>query len=326
MSRPVSPQSRSRLALFLIVNFGFAMVALGIVFFIHQIGLPPLRSGATFAALASSFGIRTYLGCVRQKRPSDQISWRDWFVFALPGILIVRLVGIADEGIVEEYENWYSSLYIILMDMPTFALILLMIGTWMIAALVAEQVDGLHAQSIDSRASARADLDGDASTGWERQNRALAIMWLNRVGAGGAGILVVIVAILVAVPPYAGVPAAVPAGVVLTVLLFYFVALFLVHSYASFVRRQTSWELDHAPQSPGIAANWLRATTLILGAVLLLVVFLPRFSAPDLSGGVGPLIKAVQVVFGVLTLPFIAIGYLLNLFFSLFTGGGTDGG
>ena len=326
MSRLVSPQSRSRLALFLIVTFGYAMVALGLVFFSHQIGLPAVRSAATFAALVSSFAIRTYLGCVRRKRPSDRISWRDWFVFALPAILIVRLVGIADEGILEEYGDWYSSLYVILLDMLTFVLILLMIGTWMTAASVAEQVDALHPQSIDARAAAQPELDTEASSGRERQNRGMAMMWLNRVGAGGAGILIVIAGILVAVPAYAGVPAAIPAGIVLVVLLFYFVTLLLLHSYASFVRRQTNWDLDRAPQSPGIAANWLRSTTLILGAGLLLVVFLPRFPAPDLSGGVRPLIAIAQVALALLTLPFIAIAYLLDLFFSLFRGDGEDGG
>ncbi len=322
MSRPVSPQSRSRLTLFLIVTFGYALVALGVVFLSHQFGLPAMRSAASFAALVSSFAIRTYLGCVRPKRPSDQISWRDWFVFALPAILIVRLTGIVDEGTAEEYENWYSSLHVIILDMPTFILLLLMIGTWMTGALVAEQVDALHPRSIDARASDRSDLDGDASTGLERQNRAVAMMWLDRVGAGGAGILIVFSGILVAAPPYVGVPAAIPAGIVLVALLFYFVTILLLHSYASFVRRQTNWDLDHAPQSPGIASNWLRSTTLILGVGLLLVAFLPRFPAPDLSDGVRPFVIIGQVVLGILILPFVAFAYLLKLFFSLFRGDG----
>lgn len=322
MSRPVSPHSRSRLTLFLIVTVGYALVALGVVFLTHQFGLPAMRSAASFGALASSFAIRTYLGCVRPKRPTDRISWRDWFVFALPAILIVRLAGIVDEGIAEEYGDWYSSLFVILLDMPTFILLLLMIGTWMIAALVAEHVDALHPQSMDARASAQPDLDGDANHGLERQNRAMAMMWLNRAGSGGAGILIIISGILVAAPPYAGMPAAIPAGIVLVVLLFYFVTILLLHSYASFVRRQTNWDLDHSHQSPGIASNWLRSTTLILGACLLFVVFLPRFPAPDLSAGLRPFITIGQFVLGLLVLPFVAISYILSLFFSLFRGSG----
>ena len=326
MLRPDTPRSRSRPILFGIVVFGFAMVALAVALFMHQLGLPAVRSGASFAALVSSFAIRTYMGGVQVRSPSESISWRDWFVFGLPPLLMVRVLGIVDEGVLEEYGDWYSSLFIILLDMPTFILLLLMIATWMTAALVGEQIDVLHARSVEARTEGDRDSEGELTPGWERQNRAMAMGWLNRVGAGGAGILIVLASLLLAISRYADVQAAAPAGVVLVVILVYFVALFVLHSYASLVRRQTNWALDRVPESPGIATNWLRSTMLVLGIALLVVVFLPRFQAPDLAAGVSPLVGMAKFVLALVTLPLVGILFLLGKLFALFSGDSEGGG
>ncbi|MDP6348722.1 MAG: DUF4129 domain-containing protein [Chloroflexota bacterium] len=318
------PRSRSRAILWGIVTFGYAMVTLGMAFFMHQAGLPEMRAGASFAALVVVFSLRVYMGGVQERHPSDRISWRDWFVFALPPLLMVRLLGIVDEGVPPEYADWVSSLFPLLLDMPMFILLLLMVATWTTGALLGEQIDALHAQTAEGRGGP--DITGEGRAGWERQGRAMAMVWLNRVAAGGAVILIVLAALLVAIPRYVDVGEAVPTGVVLVVILLYFVSLLVLHSYASLVRRQTNWTLDGVPQTPGIATNWLRATMLVLGVALLVVVFLPRFEAPDIGAGVSPLVGMAQFVFGLLVAPFVLIIFLLGKFFSLFGRGGENGG
>ena len=318
------PRSHSRAILWSVVTFGYAMVALAVVFFMHQAGLPEMRTGASFAALVVVFSLRVYMGGVQDRQPSDRISWRDWFVFALPSLLMVRLLGIVDEGVPPEYADWVSSLFPLLLDMPMFILLLLMVATWTTGALMGDQIDALHAQTAEGRGGP--DITGEGRAGWERQSRAMAMVWLNRVAAGGAVILIVLASLLVAIPRYADIGEAVPTGVVLVVILLYFVSLLVLHSYASLVCRQTNWTLDGVPQTPGIATNWLRATMLVLGVALLVVVFLPRFKAPDIGAGVSPVVGMVQFVFGLLVAPFVAIIFLLGKFFSLFGRGGDSEG
>ena len=319
MSGETVERPYSRLILASLASICFAALALGLSFGFMAIGVSSQQSWLSFALMSSNFLVSLFIFMRGQGARGDKPGWKDWLVFAVPSLLILRGLGIVQGGAGVDFEEngWFIGSFFAIMDVSTMLMAVILIIIWQAAAFLARNIEELHPQQSEIPPS----VNSPEYYGWMTSSarwidRKAAVGKITAAGIAGGAILTATTAMT------AGGITGSEAGVIspaapLTILVFYFIGLLVLYSYANLVRQTSTWSMQLARQASGITENWVRSSLFVLGFALLIALFIPAFRIPDAHGFWAGLVKVVFVVWQIFMLPFVAVIALLAKLISL---------
>ncbi len=319
MSGETVERPRSRLILASLASICFLMLALGIAFAFIRMGVSSQQSWLAFTLMLSNFLIGLFIFMRGQGARGEKPGWKDWLVFAVPSLLILRGMGIVQEGTGVNFEEsgWFIGSFATVMSVSTMVMAVILAGIWQTASFLARNIEELHPQQSEIPPS----VNSPEYYGWMTSSarwidRSAAVGKITTGGILGGGLLTATTAVTAGGLAGSGADAISPAAP-LTILVFYFIGLLVLHSYASLVRQTSTWSMQLAQQATGITENWVRSSLLVLGFALLIAIFIPAFHVPDAYGFWATLARIVVVMWQIMMLPVLAVIALLAKFFSL---------
>ena len=319
MSGETVERPYSRLILASLASVCFGALALGLGFGFMAIGVSSQQSWLAFALMLSNFLISLFIFMRGQGARGDKPGWKDWLVFAVPSLLVLRGLGIVQggSGVDFERDGWFIGSFFAIMDTSTILMIVILAIIWQAAAFLARNIEQLHPQQSEIPPS----VNSPEYYGWMTSSarwidRRAAVGKITAVGFAGGGILTATTAVTAGGIMRGDLPVVSPAAP-LTILVFYFIGLLVLHSYANLVRQTSTWSMQLARQASGITENWVRSSLFVLGFALLIALFIPGFHIPNAQGFWAGLVKVVFVAWQILMLPFVAVIALLGKLISL---------
>ena len=319
MSGETVERPYSRLILASLASVCFAALALGLSFGFMAIGVSSQQSWLAFALMLSNFLISFFIFMRGQGARGDKPGWKDWLVFAVPSLLILRALGIVQggPGVDFEQDGWFIGSFFAIMDTSTILMIVILVTIWQATAFLARNIEQLHPQQSEIPPSANSpEYYGWMTSSARWIDRKSAVGKITAAGIAGGAILTATTAMTAGGVARGESPVVSPAAP-LTILVFYFIALLVLHSYANLVRQTSTWSMQLARQASGITENWVRSSLFVLGFALLIALFIPGFRIPDAHGFWAGLVKVVFVAWQILMLPFVAVIALLGKLISL---------
>ena len=326
MSGETVERPHSRLILASLASICFLMLALGIAFAFIGAGVSSQQSWLAFTLMLSNFLISLTIFMRGQRAGGDKPGWKDWLVFAVPSLLILRGMGIVQDGVGVDFEEdgWFVGSFSTIMNVSTMVMALILLGIWQTAAFLSRNIEELHPQQSEIPPS----VNSPEYYGWMTSSarwidRSAAVGKITAGGIAGGGILTVTTAVTAGALAGGGADEISPSAP-LTILVFYFIGLLVLHSYASLVRQTSTWSLQLAQQSTGITENWVRSSLLVLGIALLIAIFIPAFRIPDAYGLWSTLLRIGFVIWQIMMLPLLAVIALFAKLISLLQFGGSS--
>ena len=326
MSGETVERPHSRLILATLAAFCFTMLAMGLIFVLMAMGISSQQAWITFSIMFAHFLISLFLFIRGQQDRGERRGWKDWLVFAVPSILILRGIAIIQDGSGVDFDEtgWFVGSFYALMNLTTLAMILILAGIWQSASFLAHNIEQLHPQQSEIPPS----VNSPEYYGWMTSSarwidRSAAVGRITTAGIFGGAMLTAFTA-LSAGGFAGGSENAVGDAAPLTVLVFYFVGLLVLHSYSSLVRQTSTWSMQLAQQASGITENWVRSSLLVLGFALLVAMLIPGFRVPESTGLWTRLIQVMFILWQILMLPFVAVIAVLAKLLSLLGTGGSS--
>ena len=326
MSGETVERPHSRLILATLAAFCFTMLAMGLTFVLIAMGISSQQAWIIFSVVFIHFLISLFLFIRGQQDRGERRGWKDWLVFAVPSLLILRGIAMIQDGSGVDFDEtgWFIGSFFALMSLSTLAMILVLAGIWQTASFLANNIEQLHPQQSEIPPS----INSPEYYGWMTSSarwidRSTAVGKITTAGIFGGAMLTGFTA-LSAGSLVGGSENGVGDAAPLTVLVFYFIGLLVLHSYSSLVRQTSTWSMQLAQQASGITENWVRSSLLVLGFALLVAMLIPGFRVPDSTGLWTRLIQIMFIIWQVLMLPFVAVIALLAKLLSLFGTSGTS--
>ncbi len=319
MSGETVERPYSRLILASLASVCFAALALGLSFGFMAMGVSSQQSWLAFTLMLSNFLISFFIFMRGQGARGDKPGWKDWLVFAVPSLLILRGLGIVQGGSSVDFEQdgWFVGSFFAIMDVSTILMAVILVIIWQATAFLARNIEELHPQQSEIPPS----INSPEYYGWMTSSarwidRKAAVGKITAGGIAGGAILTATTAFTAGGITGGEAPVISPAAP-LTILVFYFIGLLVLHSYANLVRQTSTWSMQLARQASGITENWVRSSLFVLGFALLIALFIPAFRIPNAHGFWAGLVRVIFVVWQILMIPLVAAFALLGKLISL---------